>query len=339
MAVPESFQQKNVFAVFSAIFGVQAAIGTPIPSADLTAQLPLAIDNKPLPTRRVTRDETRDVTGKYLTGRKLTSRLALWTLTLPAINAQLAAGFLALALNDAAAPTGTGPHTHQITRSATDKLKATSFIIGAKDSDEPAELYSDMVLNTLEIRGDVRQKLSLTAGFVGNADPEVLAVYSPPACAPPPVALYPQDCLLTLAAADYTDNLRSLLFRFNNNVYSNDDPFPWTSVDPVRLERGIEDSQFTMSMYGTKSHPLYAPALAETIEAMSLRLGSATEGSTINVPAAQLILGDPPITYAGEASRSALNLIADPFSADGCALPDSVTYIGAQADQFLTVPA
>lgn len=339
MTTPNGFQQKNVFAVFSAIFGVQAELGAPIPQADLTAQLPLAINNKPLPTRRVTRDETRDVSGKYLVGRKLTSRLALWTLTLPAINAQLAAGFLALALNDAAEPTGAGPLTHQITRSASDTLKATSFIIGAKDSDEPAELYSDMVLNTLEIRGEVRQKLQLTAGFVGNANPEVLDGYTPPACAPPPVALYPQDCLLRVASTDYTDNLRTLLFRFNNNIYVNDDPFPWTNVDPVRLERGVEESQFTMSMYGTKSHPLYALALAEDVEAMSLRLGSTTEGTTINVPAAQLILGDPPITYAGEASRSALNLIADPFSADGCALPDSVTYVGAQADQFLTVPA
>jgi hypothetical protein len=339
MATPNTFKQQNVFAVFSAIFGVQAALGTPIPQADLTAQLPLARDGKPLPSRRVTRDETRDVTGKYLVGRRLTSRLALWTLTLPAINAKLAAGFLAWALNDAAAPTGAGPHTHLITRSASDRLKATSFVIGAKDSDEPAELYSDMVLNTLEIRGEVRQKLSLTAGFVGGANPTPLVGYTPPACTAPPVALYPQDCLLMVAGTDYTEGLRSLLFRFNNNVYSADDPFPWDAVDPVRLERGIEESQFTMSMYGTKSHPLYALALAEDVEAMSLRLGSTTEGTTITVPAAQLTLGDPPIAYAGEASRSALNLVADPFSADGCALPDSVTYVGAQAEPFLTVPA
>lgn len=116
MATPNTFKQQNVFAVFSAIFGVQAALGTPVPQADLTTQLPLARDNKPLPSRRVTRDETRDCTGKYLIGRRLTSRLALWTLTLPAINAQLATGFLAWFFGAAAAPTGSGPHTHAITR-------------------------------------------------------------------------------------------------------------------------------------------------------------------------------------------------------------------------------
>lgn len=208
------------------------------------------------------------------------------------------------------------------------------------DSDEPAELYSDMIGNSLEIRGDVRQKLSLQASFIGNANPTLIEDYVAPACSTPPVALYPQDCLLTINGVDYTDNLcsRAFLYRYNNNIYSNDDPFPFDAVDPVRLERGIEDSQFQLSVYGTKSHALYALAEAEAVEAMSLRLGSSTEGATIGVPGAQLTLGDPPITYAGEASRSAINLIADPFSVGG-ALPDSVTYVGAQATRFLTVPA
>jgi hypothetical protein len=338
MATPNTFKQQNVFVVFSAIFGVQAALGTPVPTADLTAQLPLARDAKPLPGRRVTRDETRDCTGKYLTGRRLTSRLALWTLNLPAINPQLAAGFLALAMNAAAAPTGGGPHTHAITRSSADKLKATSFIVGAGDSDEPAELYSDMVLNTCEIRADFRQKLSLSASFVGNANPTPVADYTPPACSTPPVALYPQDCLLNINGVPYTDNLRSFLYRYNNNVFANDDPFPFDAVDPVRLERGIEESQFQLGVYGTKNHALYALGLAEAIEAISLRLGSTTEGTTITSPGAQLLLGDPPVGYAGEASRSVLSLTADPFSVGG-ALPDSAVYVGAQAGAFLTVPA
>ena len=340
MAVPETFKQQNVFAVYSPIFNVQEAIGVPLASAVLTAQLPLARDAKPLPTRRVTRDETRDCTGKYLVGRRLTSRLALWTLTLPTVTAQLAAGLLAMAFSDAGVPsTGSAPHTHNITRSASDQLKATSFIVGATDSDEPAELYSDMVLNSLEIRGDTsRSKLSATANFIGSADVDTVVGFTPPACGPVPVALYPQDCLLTLAGSDYTDNLRSLLYRYNNNVFSNDDPFPWDAIDVVRLERGVEESLFQFGVYGTKSHPLYAIAEGEEIEALSLRLGSATEGTTIISPGAQLTLQDTPIGYAGEASRSVINLEATPFSVGG-ALPDHVTYVGAQAAQFLTVPA
>lgn len=340
MPVPNTFKQQNVFAAYSPVFAAQAGLGTALPTAALTARLPLARDAKPMPTRRVTRDETRDCSGKYLVGRRLTSRLALWTLTLPTVTAQLAAGFLALAFGEAGVPsTGAAPHTSQITRAENDQLSATSFIIGAEGSDEPAELYRDMVLNTLEIGApSARQKLTLTASFIGSADVETVAGFAPSACGAPPVALYPQDCLLSVGGTDYTDNLRSLAYRFNNNLYSNDDPFPWDAVDLVRLERGIDESSFQLAVYGTKAHPLYAVASAEAVEALSLRLGSAGEGTTITSPGAQLTLQDTPIGYAGEASRSVVQLDATPFSVGGAA-PDHVTYVGAQGERFLAVPA
>ena len=340
MAVPVTFKQQNVYAAYSPIFNVQEAIGAALASGVLTAQLPLARDAKPLPIRRVTRDETRECSGKYLVGRRLTSRLALWTLTLPTVTAQLAAGLLAMAFGEAGLPsTGGAPHTSQITRLDSDQLPATSFIVGATDSDEPAELYRDMVLNSLEIAAPTaRQKLTATASFIGSADVDTVEGFTPPACGPTPVALYPQDCLLSVGGTDFTDNLRSLLYRYVNNIFSNDDPFPWDAIDVVRLERGIEESLFQFGIYGTKAHPLYAFAEAETIESVSLRLGSANEGTTIISPGAQLTLQDTPIGYAGEASRSVINLEATPFSVGG-ALPDHVTYVGAQADRFLTVPS
>jgi hypothetical protein len=339
MTVPSTFKQQNVFVAYSPTFQRQSDIGSPLDPDVLTARLPLAREAKPLPTRRVTRDETRDCSGKYLTGRRITSRLALWTLQLPTVTAQLVAGMLAMAFGDASNPTGTGPHTSQITRAVSDQLPATSFIVGATDSDEPAELYSDMVLNGFEFSAPTaRQKLAMTANFIGSANVDLIDGFTAPACGTNPVALYPQDCLLTINATDYTDNLRSLLYRFNNNVYSTDDPFPWDAIDVVRLERGVEESLFQFGMYGTKAHPLYALALSEAIEAVSLRIGSATEGTSIISPGAQLTLQDTPVGYAGEASRSVINLDATPFSvSDG--LPDHVVAVLAQVARFLTVPA
>lgn len=339
MTTPNTFKQSNVFVAYSPVWAAQGEIGTALDTDLLTARLPLARDARPLPTRRVTRDETRDCTGRYLVGRRITSRLALWTLQFPDVTARLTAGLYAMAYGAAGAVTGSSaPYTEPITRLASDKLPATTFVVGAEDSDEPFEVYRDMVLNSLELRAEVRQKLSLTANFIGSADVETLEEFDVPTCGPVPVALYPQDRLLTIGGTNYTDNLRSLSHTYNNNVYSNDDPFVWDGIDVARLERGLETAQFQFALYGTKAHPLYAQALAENILALSLRLGTNTEGATLSSPGAQVTLGDTPVGYAGEASRSVINLVADPFSVSG-AIPDSVTYVGGQNGRLLVVPA
>ncbi|MGB8509370.1 MAG: hypothetical protein WCD76_13355 [Pyrinomonadaceae bacterium] len=334
MTTPNTFKQKNVFVAFS--YFQQAAIGMALAAASLTRRLPLALDQKPLPTRRVTRDETRDCSGKYLTGRRLSSRLALWTIQLDA-TAQLAAWFLALALGDPAEPTGSGPYTHAINRLGSDQLPATSFIIGAEDSDEPAEMYRDMVLASLDIEATVRGKVTIRASFVGSADIETVEDFDAPVCAAV-VPVYANDCLVSINSVNYTDNLRSFHYSYNNNPYSNDDPFPFDAVDLVRLERGIETSAFQFTLYGTKTHAVYVLAANENVEPVTLRLGSATEGTSIICPGAQLTLQDTPLGYAGEASRSVINIDATPFSVSG-ALPDHVVYVGALATELLTVPA
>jgi hypothetical protein len=336
MALPNTFKQKNVFAAFSPTFNRQPAIGTALAAAVLTARLPLPRENKPLPTRRVTRVETRECSGKYLIGRRLSSRLALWSIQLDA-TAQLAAGFLGLALGAAAEPTGSAPSTHAITRSLSDQLPATSFIIGAEDSDEPAELYRDMVLNTLDIEAEARGTVTLRASFIGAADVDTVAGFAAPACGTI-IPVDANDCLLTLAGSDYTDNLRSFAYRYNNNLLAGDDPFPFDAIDLVRLERGDETSVFQFGIYGTKAHPLYALAEAEDIEDVTLRIGSAGEGTSIIAPGAQFTLQDTPIGYAGEANRSVINLDATPFSVGG-EIPDHVSAVLAQAGRFLTVPA
>jgi hypothetical protein len=336
MPTPNTFKQSKVFVAYSPVAAVQAALGTALDEALLTARLNLPLGNKPLPSRRVTRDDIRDCTGRYLIGRRLTSRLALWTLTLEQVDARLAAIFLAWAQGDAAAVTGSGaPYTEAITRRASDQLSATSFIVGAEDSDEPAELYKDMILNTLDIEATIRGKVTMRANFIGSANVAVVPSYTPPACGNL-VALYAQDCQLLVGGVDYTSDLRQFHYAYNNNLAANDDPFPFDAIDLVRLERSEqgETSQLTFGVYGTKTHALYGHAFAEDVLALALRLGSATEGTSIIALGAQVTLGEPPVGYAGEANRSVVNVEASPFSVSG-AKPDHVNYVGASSPRLL----
>ena len=120
MSTP-TFKQKNVYAVYSTVWHAQIGIGTALLISLLTARLVLPRDSRPLPSRRVTREESRDCTGKYLTGRRLTSRLALWSIQLDA-DPQVLTGLLAMGMGEAAQPLGTNPSVHEITRIASDQL-------------------------------------------------------------------------------------------------------------------------------------------------------------------------------------------------------------------------
>jgi hypothetical protein len=102
-----NFKQKNVVAAYSPVFAAQTNFVTALALSSLTSVLPLPRDARPLPNIRRTRDETRECRGKYLIGRRLTSRLALWTLRFTDVSAQFVAGIMAMAQGAAAAATGT----------------------------------------------------------------------------------------------------------------------------------------------------------------------------------------------------------------------------------------
>jgi hypothetical protein len=330
-----TFKQKNVVAAYSPFFVAQADLVTALDTALLTATLPLPRGARPLPNIRKTRDETRECRGKYLIGRRITSRLALWTLRFPDVSAQFVAGIYALAMGAAAAPTGTGPHIHAITHLlTTDDVPKTTFVIGTEgDDDEPSEVYHGMCINRVVTTGEVRGKVSMDVDFVGPANPTVDNTYVFPACATV-VPVYTNDCQLLINAIDRTSDLRRFQHTFNNNLFISDDPFPFDSVDAVRIERGDEDSIFNFGIYGTKNHPVYVDAEAETTRAVALRIGTAAEGTSIIADGAQLALQDTPIGYAGEANRSVINVDAVPFSVAG-APPDRVSASLAQAERFL----
>jgi hypothetical protein len=332
-----TFKQKNVLAAYSPLFVAQANLQTALDTALLTSVLPLPRDARPLPTIRKTRQETRECRGKYLIGRRLTSRLALWSLRFTDVSAQLVAGTLALAQGAAAAPTGTGPHLHEVTHGADDDVPKTSFIIGTEDSsDEPSELYAGMCINRVHLTGEVRGKVSMDVDFVGPANPTVVEDFDFPSCTTL-VPVYTNDCQFLLNSIDRTTDLRRFQYTFNNNLFTGDDPFPFDSVDAARIERNVEDSLFNFALYGTKAHPVYVAAKAESEQPVSLRIGTAAEGTSIIAASAQLALTDTELGYAGEANRSVINLDAVPFSVGGEA-PDRVHASLAQAARFLVAP-
>lgn len=195
-----------------------------------------------------------------------------------------------------------------------------------------------MAPNRVVLTGEVRGKVSMDVDFVGSADIEVIdpGDFDFAACQNSP-AVYTNDCQLLINAIDRTADLHRFVYTFNNNLLINDDPFPFDSVNAVRLERDVEDSLFNFQLYGTKAHAVYVDAAAETTRAVSLRIGSATEGASIIAAGAQLALQDTELGYAGEANRSVINVDAVPFSVSGAA-PDRVHASLALADRFLVDP-
>jgi hypothetical protein len=229
---------------------------------------------------------------------------------------------------------------HEITNDPSDDVAKTSFIIGTEgDDDEPSELYKGMCVNRIVTIGEIRGKVSMAVEFCGHAEPEIIDPFDFPACNTLP-AVYTNDCQWLVDAVDRTSDLRRFQNTFNNNLAINDDPFVFDAVDAVRIERGeqAEESIYSFQVYGTKAHPLYVAAKAESALPMSLRIGTATEGSSLIAAGAQFALTDEELGYAGEANRSVINLDVVPFSINGAA-PDRVSANLDQQDRFLVAPA
>lgn len=333
-----TFKQKNVVAAHARTWTAQSNLATALLAAALNRTLPLSRDSRPLPTIRKTREETRECRGKYLIGRQLTSRLALWPVRFSDVSAELVTGIMAMAMGDAAEPSGAGPVIHEITHAESDDVPKTTIGIGTEgDDDEPTELYKGMAVNRVVISGEVRGKVSMDVDFVGAANPAIDNALVFPACgtfAP----IYTNDCQLLINAVDRTADLRRFVYTFDNHLLINDDPFPFNSVDAARIERDVEDSSFAFQVYGTKNHALYAAAAAESEVPITLRIGDSAEYASIIAAGAQLALSDAEIGYAGEANRSVINLDAIPFSVGGAA-PDRVSSQLAFDDRFLVAPA
>lgn len=99
-----SFQNRKFFLAYPDQFEIQSAWDTAVINADIDARHPMVTPT--WPTSQRTYEDTPDCSGEYLIARDLTSRLKRLRFSFNP-NAQMLAGWLALAYGAAASPTGT----------------------------------------------------------------------------------------------------------------------------------------------------------------------------------------------------------------------------------------
>lgn len=120
-----SFQDRKFYYAYPDQFEVQAAWDSAVANGDIDARHPMVTPT--YPTSQVTREKTPDCSGEYFISSDLTSRLKRIRIGFNP-NAQMLAGWLALAYGTAAAPTGTpADETQTLTIDATGGTYTVSF--------------------------------------------------------------------------------------------------------------------------------------------------------------------------------------------------------------------
>lgn len=260
------------------------------------------------------------------------NKLAAGAVAIPTIdNTNLVGGTVAIGLTTPGAS-----KTAAITRTTLDQTPLLSLIVGFDGDSTNPDKYKDVVVNSITIRGALRGKVTVDLELIGSYDLIEVLSYVMPACvniSP----IYTKDCRVEIDGDFVIETLREFSYTYSNNIFSGDDAFPYDDIDVVRLEHGDRTSSFTFSVYGSKGDDLYTLALAETPVVVNLYLGAPVNRVRINAPKASVRLEDNPISFAGEAARSAIGLQAVPFYDSGTAgTPDNVIYYGPETGTLLS---
>lgn len=202
---------------------------------------------------------------------------------------------------------------HNLTIGTAEQPPATSFIVGFEDDDTDPDLYKDMVVNSLSVRAAVREKVAATVEWFGSGLVDEATGFELPACVTQD-PLYGKDCRVSINSVYYAEDLREFQFDYSNNLFTGDDPFPFDDIDLFRLERNDPTFSYKFGIYGSKGDAIYTLADGEgSIVPVRLDVGPAGDRVSIIAPHAQVTLADTPIVFAGEASRSAIQIEVQPF--------------------------
>lgn len=224
---------------------------------------------------------------------------------------------------------------HEITRTTQDQTPATDLVVGFETDSTPAQQYVDMVVNSVTIRGEIRGKVSVELEILGSAKTLDAIAYSVPACVNV-TPVYTRDCRIEVGSTFISSNVREFTYTYSNNIFSGDDAFPYDDIDVVRLEHGDRTSSFNFTVYGSRGDDLYTTAENEDVVQVFLILGAPSNRVIIDAPKTSVKLADDPITFAGEANRSAISVTGTPFFDGGTAgTPDRVHYYGSESTTFL----
>lgn len=288
-----------------------------------------------LETLRTIKKGNVSVTGTFLAGPVVVTglvKLAAGVVAIPTIvNTGLTGGTIAIVET-----TPGDSKTAQITRTTSDQTPLTSLIVGFDGDTTPPDKYKDVIANSITIRGAIRGKVSVELEILGSQDLIPISGYVMPACVNiDPV--YTRDCRVVINSVFASEAMREFSYTFSNNAFTGDDPFPYDDIDIVRLEHGDRTSSFTFSIYGSKGDASYDLAEIETVVPVRLLLGPPVKRVEVYAPKCNVKLDDNPITFAGEALRSAYGLVGTPFYDSGTAgTPDKVIYYGPETGTLLS---
>jgi hypothetical protein len=227
--------------------------------------------------------------------------------------------------------------TAAIARTTLDQTPLFSIIVGFEGDTTNPDKYKDMIVNSVTIRGAIKAKVTVELELLGSADLGEVIGYVMPACVNQDV-IYTKDCRIEIDGIFEAANLREFTYNFNNNAFTDDDPFPYDDIDIVRLEHGDRTSEFTLGIYGSKGDVTFNKAEAEMKVPVNMHIGPPVSKIVVNAPKTHLKLGDDPITFAGEALRSAFNVTGTPhYDSLTPGTPDNVIYYGPETGTLLGV--
>lgn len=192
----------------------------------------------------------------------------------------------------------------------------TTFIWGHDDAAGTALKLGDMVLDELEVTGEVAGRITCTVAFRGHGTPVDVTGYAFPDCSDTdPVRLSDGDFILD--GSSIIDDVRRVSFRYSNGLLFAEDAHTSSSVDIVRMERADRrEETFTFTIFGQPGDANHLAALDFTEMDVSWQIGDGTPG--ILIAAANAILEqDTGPGHTGEALRSTLALRAVPTKIAG----------------------
>ena len=319
----------------------QTTVGTALANGEMTATMTATLITA---SREVREKFFMNCDNQTLRRIEATSRLMRATIEFDA-SPHLAAIFLSGAMGTTAAPTGTDPKTHVITMlpASTRELTYHTFIIGHDDGTGEAWGWHDVVFGRVRLEasagGDSVWKC--TVDMVGNAARTSKTGWTWPACVDEdPANLY--DGTLTINATAYILTSKSIFCEYDNGVLTNDAPFVAGALDWTRgLRSPVRGYTLGAAILGT-DRPGDALAtlcransdVGTVVSDSSVRIGTATNGLTIEAPSAYLSAEAATQAYYGEAEEAVLNVRIRPLGVSGDATsPLNATAVLPNAQQ------
>lgn len=222
-----------------------------------------------------------------------------------------------------------------LSRTSASQTPVISMIVGFDGDSTDARKFQDLAVNTVTINGAVRGKVTVTVELIGSAKTVAAVGYVMPTCVNVD-PIYVKDCKVIIDGEYVAEELRDFSYTFSNNIFTGDDPFPFDDIDVVRLEHGDRTSSFSFTFYGSPGDTVYDLADNESQVAVSLIIGAPVNRVTVIAPKTCLKLSDTPITFAGEANRSAYAITGTPYFDNLVGgTPDYAEYRGPESTTML----